>query len=97
MDPLDLLISNKLKRIGAAKQVRAAIVLDIVTARLRDHFGDELAMMMRPATLKKGVITIRCTNSSCAQEIALNERDLLEKINAALGSESAVTRLRATS
>lgn len=96
MDPLDRLISNKLKRIGAAKQVKAAMVLDIVTARLRDHFGDELAAMMRPATLKNGVVTIRCTNSSCAQEIALNERDLLEKISAALGSDTTVTRLRAT-
>lgn len=97
MDSFDRLISDSLKRVGAAKQVKAAMVLDIVTARLRDHFGDELSAMMRPATLKGGVVTIRCTNSSYAQDIALNERELLEEINAALGSDTTVTRLRATS
>ncbi len=96
MDSLDRLIPNSLRKAGASNQVKAAMILELVRTRLREHFGDDLAIMMKPTTLRNGVSTIRCTNSSCAQDIVLNERELLEKINATLDNGDAVTRLRAT-
>ncbi len=96
MDSLDRLISKNIKKAGASRQVRTAMVLDLTKAQLCDFFGEDLAILMRPTAMRNGVITIRCTNSSCAQEIALNEKELLGKINPSLGDGTPVSRLRAT-
>ena len=52
--------------------------------------GETLAEECRPVSEREGTITVGCRSSVWAQELAMMETDLLERLNAALGGATVV-------
>ena len=93
---LDELLPNSLRKAGAERQVKAAMVIAAAEAALADQFGAELSGYMRPTTFRNGAVTVRCTRAAYAQEIALHEVDILARLAERLG-QGIVSRLRPVS
>ena len=55
--------------------------------------GETLAEECRPLSERDGVVTVGCRSSVWAQELAMMETELVERLNAALGG-AAVAELR---
>ena len=47
--------------------------------------GEALAEECRPVSEREGVVTVACRSSVWAQELAMMETDLVERLNGALG------------
>lgn len=75
------------------KQVETAEVIEVAEAVLNELFGADLARYAKPLFLKNRTITISCTSSSMAQEIRLNQAQIVAEINKKLGREE-VDRIR---
>lgn len=75
------------------KQVEAAEVVGYAEEVLLDLFGEELGKEAKPLYLKNRTLTITCSSSAIAQEIRLNQADIVEKINDKLGKKE-VDRIR---
>ncbi|MBI5728142.1 MAG: DUF721 domain-containing protein [Candidatus Magasanikbacteria bacterium] len=75
------------------KQVEASLVIEYATAVLRDLLGESLAIHAKPLFLKNRTLTITCSSSSVAQEIRLNQANIVETINNKLGKKE-VDRIR---
>jgi predicted nucleic acid-binding Zn ribbon protein len=52
--------------------------------------GETLAEECRPVSEREGTVTVACRSSVWAQELAMMETDLLERLNAALGGPAVV-------
>ena len=75
------------------KQVESAEIVEVTEAVLADMFGPDLSGNAKPLFLKNRTITISCTSSTMAQEIRLNQTEIVKKINEKLG-RSEVDRIR---
>jgi predicted nucleic acid-binding Zn ribbon protein len=58
-----------------------------------DVVGEALAEECRPVSERDGAIVVACRSSVWAQELAMMESDLVERLNGALGG-AAVAELR---
>lgn len=87
-------ISGKLdKDTSMKKQVEAAGVVEHAQEVFLDQFGEEGALHVKPLFLKNRTLTVTCTSSSIAQEIRLNQAQIVEKINKKVG-KNEVDRIR---
>jgi predicted nucleic acid-binding Zn ribbon protein len=75
------------------KQTEAADAVIIAQQVMEEIFGPDAAKNAKPLFLKNRTMTISCTSSSIAQEIRLNQTQIVEKINAKLGKKE-VDRIR---
>lgn len=75
------------------KQVEVAAILETATKVIAGLFGDDLAKHAKPLFLKNRTITISCTSSAMAQEIRLNQAEIVKKINEQTGTD-VVDRIR---
>ncbi len=75
------------------KQVEASQVVDFTKEVLVELFGNELAHHAKPLFLKNRTVTITCASSAIAQEIRLNQEEIVRKINEKLG-KNEVDRIR---
>jgi len=75
------------------KQVESSAVVELTEEVLTEMFGSDLAAHAKPLFLKNRTITISCTSSAMAQEIRLNQQEIVKNINKKLGSEE-VDRIR---
>jgi len=75
------------------KQVESAEILEITQDVLRDMFGEELAGTAKPLFLKNRTMTISCNSSAMAQEIRVNQHDIVSAINKKAG-KNEVDRIR---
>ena len=57
---------------------------------LAELFGQEIKNYAAAAYLKNGVLTIRCQGAAAAQEIKLNETNILAKINQKFGPDAVI-------
>lgn len=73
------------------KQIDASKVVNIAQDVLEDMFGKEQALHANPQYLKNRTLTITCSSSTMAQEIRLNQEDLVKKINNKLGTDRVDT------
>jgi predicted nucleic acid-binding Zn ribbon protein len=64
-----------------------------VQALWSEVVGETLAEECRPLSERDGVVTVGCRSSVWAQELAMMETELVERLNAALGG-AAVAELR---
>lgn len=92
--PLGDTLHDKMdKNTSLKKQLETAEVIEIVDSVLADLFGADLARHAKPLFLKNRTITISCTSSAMAQEIRVNQAEIVKKINQKLGKEE-VDRIR---
>jgi len=91
--PLGDTLHEKVGSSNIKKQVEGTEVLEITEKVMGDMFGVDLARHAKPLFLKNRTLTISCTSSSMAQEIRLNQADIVKNINKELG-RSEVDRIR---
>ena len=92
--PLGDTLHDKMdKNNNLKKQLETAEVIEIVDKALEELFGADLARHAKPLFLKNRTITISCTSSAMAQEIRLNQAEIVRKINKKMGKDE-VDRIR---
>lgn len=92
--PLGDTLHEKMDKDSALKkQLEGAEIVEIAESVLVDIFGSDHAKHAKPLFLKNRTITISCTSSAMAQEIRLNQAEIVKQINKKLGS-SEVDRIR---
>jgi hypothetical protein len=91
---LDKLMPQSVRRAGAEGRVRAAMVLDVVSAVLAERFGDDAALSMKPIKYRGGIVTVRCEESAMTEDIKMHESDIVREANRKLG-EDPVSGIRA--
>lgn len=69
------------------------MVLERVIAVLKRLFGDDADKRMKPLYVKRGVLTVSCLSSVAAQELKLNEREIVQEVNTHFG-KPVVDRVR---
>ena len=69
------------------KQVDASQVIEIAKEVVEDMFGEKQSLHAKPQYLKNRTLTITCTSSTMAQEIRINQNEIVEKINNKLGKD----------
>jgi predicted nucleic acid-binding Zn ribbon protein len=81
---------------AAGRAAAPATVLARVQANWPEVAGPAVAAEATPAAERAGTVTVECRTAAWAHELQLLERDLLERLNAALGDAAAgpVARLR---
>lgn len=89
----DTLNKNLDDKTDLKRQVEANQVLDFASRVLVEVFGREQAYHVKPLFLKNRTLTITCSSATMAQEIRLNQNDIVIKINGMLG-RSEVDRIR---
>ena len=92
--PLGDTLKNKMGSGSPLKnQLESTEIVELAQDVLKDIFGEELGMQAKPLFLKNRTLTVSCASSAIAQEIRLNQLDIVEKINKKLG-EKQVDRIR---
>ncbi|MBI2436141.1 MAG: DUF721 domain-containing protein [Candidatus Magasanikbacteria bacterium] len=87
-------LHNKLSQNNPLKnQIESAELVQVVKNVMVELFGEELAKEANPLFLKNRTITISCSSSVIAQEIRLNQAEIVQRINNLLG-KSDVDRIR---
>ncbi len=91
--PLGDALKDKLGRNAPlAKQLESAEIVAIAESVLAGLFG-ELSSQAKPLFLKNRTLTVSCANSAIAQEIRLNQAEIVAKMNERLGKND-VDRIR---
>ncbi|MFA7244821.1 MAG: DUF721 domain-containing protein [Candidatus Magasanikbacteria bacterium] len=75
------------------KQLEDSQVVEEAKVVLSEMFGEELANTAIPLFLKNRTLTISCSSSAMAQEIRLNQVQIVDKLNEKLG-RNEVDRIR---
>jgi len=75
------------------KQIESSEVIETAKKVLDDFFGEKLIDAVKPLFLKNRTLTVSCTSGAVAQEIRLNQIDIVEKINEKLGKKE-IDRIR---
>jgi predicted nucleic acid-binding Zn ribbon protein len=82
---------------GALAQLTAGLAPATTLARVQEVWervaGSTIAAAARPTGERDGVLTVTCEASVWAQELTLMQRELLPRLNAALG-DGAIRELR---
>ena len=75
------------------KQVEAGQIVEIAEEIFKDLFGAEEALHVKPLFLKNRTLTVTCSSSTVAQEIRLNQGEIVDRINEKMGKKE-VDRIR---
>jgi predicted nucleic acid-binding Zn ribbon protein len=94
LTPLGDALKEKLGKKGPLQQqVESAQAIEYATAVFEELFEKELAAEAKPLFLKNRTLTVTCGSSALAQEIRLNQAQIVKKINQKLGKKE-VDRIR---
>lgn len=94
MQPLGKIVKKAVGQKGdMARNLEASHVVESAEKVLGDVFSPEVKAMMKPLYVKNRTLTISCSSSSVAQELKLNEPQILEGLEKLLG-EKLVDRIR---
>jgi len=92
--PLGDALKDNLEKKGPLKdQIEASEAVEIAEAVFLEMFGEELAVHAKPLFLKNRTLTVSCASSAMAQEIRLNQAEIVAAINKKMGKED-VDRIR---
>ena len=67
-----------------------SITIEETDKILAELFGEEVKNFASAAYIKNKVLTVRCQGAAAAQEIKLNEANILAKIKQKFGSDTVV-------
>ena len=92
--PLGKTLNDKMSsKTPLKKQVEAAQFVEIAEDIIKNMFDKDIAHHAKPLFLKNRTLTISCSSSVMAQEIRLNQAEIVKKINEKLGKKE-VDRIR---
>ncbi len=86
-------LQKKLDSTPFKKQLESVEVVAVAELVLRELCAANLAEASKPWFLKNRTLTISCASSVIAQEIRLNQAEIVQKINEKLGKDK-VDRIR---
>jgi predicted nucleic acid-binding Zn ribbon protein len=81
------------KNVSLGKQIETSEIIEISKIIFEEVFGLELAREIKPLFLKNRTLTVSCSSSTIAQEIRLNQVEIVEKINKKSG-KNEIDRIR---
>lgn len=84
-------VGESIRALRAAAE--PATLLAAVQSSWEAAVGPAIARQARPVRERDGTVTVECSASTWAQELDLLQRELIERLNLALG-EARVSRLR---
>ncbi len=87
------LLQQRVNRSPILKGAAAALTVEAGNKILAEIFGTDIAEYAQVAYFKNGILAIGCLSSTAAQEIRLQEKILIEKINKQAGA-TIVKRLQ---
>ena len=77
----NILSKNINQKSGLKKQIIAALVCDEFDKIIIEIWGEKIRDQVRAIYYKNNILTIASLSSVVAQEIKLNEQNILEKLN----------------
>lgn len=92
--PLGDALQEKMKGQKALQnQISDAEAIETAEAVFVELFGEDMAVHAKPLFLKNRTLTVSCSSSAMANEIRLNQAQIVEEINKKVG-KSEVDRIR---
>src|SRR3989338_10821339 len=88
------LLSRTLKRYGIAQGVEAAQIMEAMEGELKARWGEDGARSMRVRYVRDGVIALSCTSSVWAQEVKINEQEIIAALKKKMGPKVPIERIR---
>ncbi len=80
------LLQQRVNRSPILKGAAAAMTVEAGNGILIELFGKDINEYAQVAYFKNGVLAIGCLSSTVAQEIRLQEKTIIEKINTRIGA-----------
>lgn len=80
-------IGDVLKSVFAQIENKKTVGKESVDASWREAAGDTAFKHSRPASLRKGVVTVRVDSSTWMQELSMKKRALLKGLKRSLGKD----------
>ena len=75
------------------KQIEASDVVTAAVAVFIEVFGETEAVHVKPLYVKNRTLTVTCSGATVAQEIRLNQAEIVQKLNDTVG-KNEVDRIR---
>lgn len=88
MKSLGEILKKQMKQTTGWKNIEASIVVEKANETLQEIFGLESKRFAQAIYLKNRIISITCLSSVMAQEIKLNEKNILSSLNTKLGGQT---------
>lgn len=92
LTPLGDALHKKSKALSG-KQDASSPVIEIAEKVFEDIFGKDRAVHVKPLFLKNRTLTVTCSSTGMAQDIRVNQTEIVRRINEKLG-EKEVDRIR---
>lgn len=87
IEKISSLLWGSIRRAGVEKEVLAALVIKEAKKVLAEKFGERIFKKIKILSFKNGILSISVLSSVIAQEIKINEGNLLGKINKKFGKK----------
>jgi thiamine phosphate synthase YjbQ (UPF0047 family) len=81
MKKISSLLWQSISKAGIEKEMKSALVIEEFKKNLVAEFGEKILKKVKILHFKNGILSISVLSSVVAQEIKLNEKRLIEKIN----------------
>lgn len=81
LNPIGDFLDRAVKRQGIAKQVEASQVMKEFEAIVVRQFGRKILNQVQAKSLKNQVLSVAVLSSVVANELRINEKEILNKIN----------------
>lgn len=85
MQRLASILNNNLFPAHVNKGLQSSVIVNLATKILKQLFGEEINDYAEVKFFKNGALNILCDSSTTAQQIKLNEANLIASINSKLG------------
>ncbi|MFN3301945.1 MAG: DUF721 domain-containing protein [Patescibacteria group bacterium] len=87
MKPISSLIWSAIRRAGLEKEIIASLVIEEFKKFLVKEFGEKILKKVKILYFQNQILTLSVLSSVIAQEIKLNEKKFLKKINQKFGKK----------
>lgn len=91
--PIGETLDTSGRKSALQKQGEAGLIVEITEQVFKKMFGEEKALHAKPLFLKNRTLTVTCSSSAMAQEIRVNQSNIVSEINKMLG-KNEVDRIR---
>lgn len=81
MESIGKILPQSLKKAGIDRQVQTAMIVDSFAEVVTEILGASIAKKVKAMYLKDKILTIACLSSVLAQEINLNQKKIINRIN----------------
>ncbi len=75
------ILPKHIKKQGFAEQMEATQLLELFLQKAKQKWGEAVEKEMKPLYIKNKTLTVAVTNAALAQELKLNEKEILEFLN----------------